>query len=364
MRRLALVAALLVPFPAIAFSINSGFSNGCHERLTVLAYQRALLDLPLNNLVPPEDDTWREFAIFLAEQIGGSTQLASSDVSDADQFLILSLVVGVRAPDTDGHSILNLTNLRELHSDPSPEGQYAHALRGPDDDEAAGDATAVEGTRARIIDLLDEATRLLQLPDSEQIIMGTAYLDFYGRFEMTVHGPTYYLGQAMHALQDSFSHSIRDEAGGYRQVVHVMNYVEAISGEIVERRDGLAHSDSMDDCDGEPGEVGGTVDAAVDASADLLLTFRTIALSRDRDAVTRFLDKWVTLKEDCTFDNAFCGNDRWLAVTRIAQTEPYLESIFSCSAGRGSSGKGAVFVLMFLAVGLLAAARMTPNTTR
>lgn len=61
------------------------------------------------------------------------------------------------APDTEGHSVLNLENARELHTDPNPEGQYAHALRALDDDWDTADQSAVEGTRSAIRRELSEA---------------------------------------------------------------------------------------------------------------------------------------------------------------------------------------------------------------
>lgn len=339
---------------ASAFSISSGFSNGCHEQITLRAYADFLLQLPLDDVVVPDDEIWREVSAFLGDTFSDELEGALDDnVNDIDRFLLTSLIIGVRSPDTEGHSILNLSKLRELHSDPSPEGQYAHALRGPDDDDVAGNAVAIEGTRTRIRSLIAKAIELRKKPASEQVISGRFYLDFYGIFDVPVNGPMFYLGQAVHAMQDSFSHAIRAEDEGFRRIVHVMNYVDAIGSEHVEGRDGLAHSDSMDDCTGEPGDAGGTVDAAVRATVDVFIAARAVFTGQDVGATEAMLDKWLTLKPDCELDDGFCGNTRWVEVARIKQTKPYFEAIFGCSAAPRATGWGApAALLLVLMMGL------------
>mgnify|MGYP001615750467 FL=1 len=351
---LALAGAL----PARAFTVASGFTEGCHERITLRAYLDFVVALPLEGVAIPaadddeeEDETWREVAAYFAEQFPDlQTVLAEqADVTDADRFLIMSLLVGVRSPDTEGHSTLNLAQLRQLHSDPDPVGQYAHALRGPDDDGLEGAEIAAAGTRTRITELLQEAVTASFAVGANQLTLGTFYLDFYGRVELPVNAAYYALGRAAHAVQDSFAHNLRDEAGGYREILAILNYVEAIGGDHDEARDGIAHSDSMDDCMAEPGEPGGTVDAAVAATVDLFITLRALRSGLDPAAVDAFLARWFVYRPGCTVADGFCGNQRWLDVLREHQTGPYLESIFGCAASPGTPGDpGALIVLVML----------------
>jgi hypothetical protein len=334
-----LTVALLTTRSSRAYTIKTAVSPGCHEDITASAFQDFLLEAPVTGLELPQDKTWRRLARFILE-------FAQSDTStwnDAQRFMFVSLIIGVRSPDTAGHSISNLDNLRQLHGDPRPEGQYAHGLRAIEDDHAAGNAAAVQGTRALIRDLVLTATDHWARPADEQIIHGRFYLDFYGPISVDVWAPLYYLGRAAHALQDTFSHSIRSDEDNLRKIVHVLNFVDAIARQFNENRDGLAHSESMDECT-RPG-AGDAVNAAVEATIDLFYAARAQFEGSDPEAVETVLDKWVILKEGCSKANDFCNNRRWLDLVREEQTEPFVEAIFGCrSTGRSGGGTGAVLL--------------------
>ena len=345
----ALVLALGAPLEARAWTVASGFTHGCHEEITWSAFHDFLYYLPPEG-VPVSDGTiWRELAVFLLDE--APIAIDPDTLDDADRFFLVSLIVGVRSPDTDGHSIINLGELRKLHSDPTDEGQYAHALRGKGDDLAAGNAIAVAGLQARIADLLRKANDAINLPNDEQIILGRFYLDFYGEIEVQVWAPMYYIGQAAHALQDSFSHTIRDDADGLRTIVHVMNYVDAIGSNFEEDVSGLAHSDSMDDCL-DPA-TDDTFAAAIEATIDLFYIARAIWTDTEPDAVENLFDKWVLLREGCGPENDYCDNSRWLEQTQKKQTKAYFKQIVDCRQGAGpiESGTLALLVLIALAGG-------------
>jgi hypothetical protein len=202
----ALTLALMFwAVPAHAFTVASGFTRGCHEEITWAAFQDFLLEVPAPNIPVSDDATWRELANYLLAEGPVDPEL----VDEARRFVLVSLIVGVRSPDTDGHSVTNLAQLRQLHSDPSPAGQYAHSLRGLEDDDGPGNKIALEGIRDQIADELRRANEYLSKPEDEQNILGAFYLDFYGRIDVDVWAPMYHLGRAAHALQDSFSHTIR-----------------------------------------------------------------------------------------------------------------------------------------------------------
>jgi hypothetical protein len=325
--------------PAGAYTVDSGFSDPCHELMIGAAYQDFILDLPTTGMQAPPGETWRELSDFLLEHMPVNPE----EVDEVKRFILVSLIVGVRSPDTDGHSVMNLQNLRKLHSDPSAEGQYAHSLRAPDDDYAEGDAAAVDGTRELILSLMAEAQRYKALPPGEQMIKAKVYFDFYGRIDVEVWAPLYFVGKAAHALQDTFSHTIRSDEDDLRKIVHVLNYIDAITDNFDEDRDGLAHSDSMDHCLSE--DAADLFDSAVEATTDLFFAMREKFSGRDPDAILHVLDKWVTYKPGCTQDNQFCGNTRWLELVRKQQTQPYVEAIFGC----GSAGpRGRMFPLLLL----------------
>ena len=334
--------------PARAFTVKSGFTPGCHETITWRAFRDFLFYMPAAGVPVSNGTTWRELVRFLLEEGPFAT---NESLTDAQKFFLVSLIVGVRAPDTDGHSITNLGKLRQLHSDPAAEGQYAHALRGTKDDGPEGNIQAIEGIRAKIADLLRQAEEYTVKPADEQVILGRFYVDFYGEVDVEVWAPMYFIGQAAHALQDSFAHTIRSDAHGLRKIAHVMNYVEAIGTDYDETINGLAHSDSMDNCLVDTDD---TVAAAEEATIDLFYTARAMWAGSEPDAVEQLLDKWVTLEPGCTPENDFCDNGRWVDVVRKEQTEAYFKSIISCRAGSQEKG-GVVWPLaMVLAILIIA----------
>ncbi len=314
---------------AHAFSISSGFTSPCHEPITGAAYAEFLLDLPTRAITVPPGEEWRRLSTFMLDAFG----IDPSEVDSAQRFLLVSLVVGVRSPDTDGHSVLNLQSLRELHADPDAKGQYAHCLRGPDDDHSEGNAAAIEGTREVIRELIDQAATALASTPGDQVIEAGFYLDFYGDIDVEVWAPMFYIGRAAHALQDCFAHTIRSDADELRKVVHVLNFVDAIATGHDEDVDGLAHSDSMDDCTTD--DTADTVAAATAATVDLFIAARDQLAGRDDEAIEHLLDKWVTLKPGCDETNDFCDNARWEAVVRDHQTGPYVEELLGCRSTPG-----------------------------
>ena len=161
----------------------------------------------------------------------------------------------------------------------------------------------------------------------------------------------YYIVQAAHAMQDIFSHTIRDDADGRRTIVHVMNYVDAIGSNFEEDVSGLAHSDSMDDClDPAPAA---TFAAAIEATVDLFYIARAIWTDTEPDAVENLFDNWLLLREGCGPENDYCDNGRWLAQTQKSQTKAYFKQIVDCRQGGGplESGAWALLVCVALAGG-------------
>jgi hypothetical protein len=122
-------------------------------------------------------------------------------------------------------------------------------------------------------------------------------------------------------VQDSFAHALRDDAGGLHQIVHVLNYVEAIGDAYIERRDGVSHSNGMDSC---TAEMQPRVEAATAATLELLQTATAVRATGDQALLDAYLDRWFTLRAGCHVDNQMCGNARWLSVARRGPTGPYL----------------------------------------
>lgn len=328
---IALVVPLLAAPTAGAYSVATGGYDPCHEAFTGRAYADTPLEWPNHSIPIPADDTWPK----LADALIGKMGLDPDALDEAQRFMLVSLLVGARAPDTDGHSLFNLQNLREVHGDPSAEGQYAHSLRGPDDDHADGDAAAVTGTRVKIAQTVEEAADLLDKPLGEQLVHKTVYLDFYGLVDLRVWGPAYYVGFASHTVHDSFSHTVRIESTDFKKIALVMNYIDAISYNFDEERDGLAHSETFDKCLME--ELQPLVAVADEGTAEFFGAVNARLGGGDPDAVQAFLDEWITLEPGCDASNDYCDSAYWVELAREEQTGPYMASLFGCTTSRGEA---------------------------
>ncbi|MFY0572800.1 hypothetical protein ACN28E_54470 [Archangium lansingense] len=325
---IAMLASLLVAEPTAAYTVATGFSEACHERLTLAAWSRALAERPSGFIPPPRGNA----AELLSAHVLREHQVSAYD--ERQRNLVLNLVLGVQAPDTHGHSVLELENTRAIHADPGD--QYAHALRAPEDDGPEGDRAAIAGTRAHIKGLLERFRAELEKPRDEQFIQTRHYLDYYGMIELEAWTPAFYLGEALHALQDSFSHSIRSD--DFRRIRHVLNYGDAISHHFDEHRDGLRHSSSLDTCGDDTVPV---VHAATEASADLLL-----AAMAGGGQVDAMLDRWMGYEEGCTLANDYCQSP-WTAVARKEPTKPYL----GCTAAPDAVPQSLPWLLTLLCLG-------------
>ena len=314
--------------PASAYTIQSGLTEGCHERMTAEAFVAFLDDAAWGEVVVPEDNTWRALARPLNQWLLDEA-LIQEDLSEPQLFVLFSLVVGVRDPDTNGRSSSDLATQRSIHANPRPEAQYVHALRAPEDDEPDGSQAALTGTRALIRQSFADAVAAWREPSEAQISTAPITLDFYDLFGVEVWQPGFLLGKTAHALQDSFAHTIRSDATELRTIVHVLNYVDAIYKDFNESRDGIAHSRHLDKCD--EADVGALRQAADLAMQDLLAAFLQTRAG-DSSALDDLLDDWLMLEEGCNVENDFCGNASEVATARQDPTDPILPEWMTCSA--------------------------------
>ena len=341
---------------AVAFTIASGFSQSCHERLAFAAMAVVIEDLPLDGLVVPSGGLWRDVAAELAPLIlDGAGLAAATTFTDAQKFLLFSLVVGIRSPDTGGHSVANLDDLRREQTDPSPDSQHLHCLRAPPEDGFAGDTSVLRGSEALIRQELSDAAAALgngHLPTTAPL-----YLDFYGQLDVEVDMASYLIGRAMHTLQDCYAHTLR--SADARTIETVLNYIEAVEGTLDEARDGMAHSDALDDC-GRP-ELAPLVARAAAVSSALATATVALATRGDTTPLDAGFDacaagetatatcEWMHYNPACQPDaqppdvaaccstaNAYCGSP-FVAVAREKLTQPYVKEILSCAtSARGT----------------------------
>ncbi len=346
---IAFALACIQGVPARAYVIRSGFTDGCHEWITANAFfDSALVDFATaDRVVGTQSDASRDLSNLLNERVLGGT------LSQSQSFVLFSLVVGVRDVDTWGGSVTDIESQRQIHADPRPRGQYVHALRAPEDDEPDGTRNTVAGTRAVIAEVLSAAIDASRKPEEEQLVSVPITLDFYGRFDVEVWEPGLLLGRAVHALQDSFSHSIRS-TDGLRQIVHALNFVDAIYTSFDEPRDGIAHSRHLDRCfEDESLEL---TEAARSASVLLFDAFLR-ARAGDDAATEALLDEWL-VHQDCDLNDPECVDPKWLEAARTDPSRPLLPEALICSAHPRTDRSADVSMVGWVLLGLFAALAM------
>jgi hypothetical protein len=326
---------------ARAFTVRAFDRAACHEEMTRDAFAALAAGFAAEGAVPlPASDRWVEIAAYLGED------LLAGAAGDAERFMLYSLVLGARYPDLRGASATDIQSLREIHRD--PERQDAHFLRAIEDDFAAGDAAAIAKGEAYIRQQVELAAGLLALPQGDQIVERSVFVELYGEVSSPVWAPAFYFGVAAHTVEDSFSHTVRSD--DLTRIRHVCNYIEAVTTDYDLERDGLRHSWAMDRCDEESAELAAV---ARPAFADFLAVFATSGDGAWPGArLDEFFGAWMTLEPGCDDANDYCGS-KWAELARTDPSLPLWESLFGCDVVPGASRPVAPGAAAALILGLL-----------
>src|SRR4051812_5011587 len=234
---LAAVSLVVPPRPAHAFTIASPIATGCHEKITTEALRAVRLELP--TAAPrPADSNERA----LIEDVEFTPASDMTDLGGA------TLLLGVRDNDLKGRHATDLSALALIHGNPS--AQREHCLRSSHDLEPGGSETAVLDCRAFIRERIAQALDGLDAtgaPDPGNRTSLSVFLALRHRVDASL--PTYYvrLGQALHTVEDSFSHTYRSADG--MQITVVLDWVDEANGHLVEATDGPPHANELDRCD-------------------------------------------------------------------------------------------------------------------
>lgn len=317
---LAAVAVLAAPSPVAAFQIETAVTTGCHERITLAGLQVA--GWPDGRDAPAPSEYERRI-------------LDDAPFAGAADPWTLALLVGVRHNDIEGESPRDLAALALIHNDPGK--QPAHCLRMEDHDGASGDHAALVACRVFILSELEAALGDGEAIDLEATVPVEVSLRFRGDVELETRRFPFHLGRALHALQDSFSHSFRNPEDA--RVRHVLNWIEGNLDDASEpARDGHPHMDVLDDCDAGVAAVRLRERAATDASAALIAAIADPSGGRAGrlERAGAVLDVHLAREPGCSADNGWCG-----------AAEPGLGA--GCSAGRaGAAGLVAIIVALLL----------------
>lgn len=325
----AVVFLLLSPRTAHAWAIGSQINNtGCHEPITAQALRNVRMALPTAPILTPTSDE----AALIDDVLFAPPADFIPDVAG------MTILLGVRDNDLKGIDPLSSLALIQVHGNPLT--QEEHCIRAAADDYAAGDQSALTNCRDFIrqtataaLDGLDAAGMV----DPTQRIPFQLYVALAGN--VTPSLPLFYIkmGAAMHALEDSFTHTYRTADG--TNVTVVLNWIDLVDGSgYVEARDGPPHRPELDHCwHGDP-LVQRNYQLAIQAATELLTAALDPTLTHDAkvaqfDVVTA---KYLTYQAGCTADNNWCD----------AAEAKVTESISGCNAGRNGGAPWGLFALV------------------
>jgi hypothetical protein len=326
------------PSPSQAYSYESAITVGCHERIAVTALKNVRTTFPSAR----------------ARSAGRNEQALIDDLpyeldADVRDLVGSALTIGVRDNDLKGRGPIELDQLAQIHGNPSLQPE--HCLRSPELDGEEGSRIAVERCREFIRQRVRAALDGLDAngtPDPAKRVALEVTLALRGRISVDL--PAYWIeiGRALHALEDSFSHTFRSP--DHRRIRVVLNYSEYAEKNLSETRDGPAHRAELDECEELDGYRKERLAAATEATIALLRATLDPSLATPDQklvAVETTLDEWLTFEPGCTFENRWCE-----APERRYAVAP------GCSLG-GSNGAGLVAIAMILwgAVVLLVARR-------
>lgn len=336
LRGLAIAAAAMcltvtIEPPAHAFELSSAVTAPCHEKITMEALRAARLDRPG------------------ARPLGSSRDERAliDDVpfdldADMQDLGAVTLLVGVRDNDLKGRGPTEVDQLALVHGDPA--FQREHCLRPLDASEPNGSERALRECREFILQRMGEAIDGLDaagLPDPTRRTPVDVELELRGRVDATL--PTFFvkLGQAMHTLQDGFSHTYRTPDGS--KVTVVLDWLHFVQKDHVEQRDGPAHLRSLDQCEEPDALHQRNRRLAVEASTELVRIALAPGAKKESKlaSVDALLAKHLSYEPGCTADNRWCN----------ATENTYAENA-GCGCSLASSPRGAL-------AGVIAASTIT-----
>ncbi len=331
LKRLVFTAAALSFATANAYTISNAAAVGCHERITSEALRAVRLEFAT---AAPLTATVDEAALIRDLQF-----TPDADMTDLGA---ATLLISVRDNDLKGRGSSDLTALPAIHGDPA--NQDEHCLRSSTQKEPSGTSDALTSCRAFIHGELAAALAGLDasgaVASSERTPIAV-HLSIRGDVRPSL--PTFYVhvGRAIHALQDSYSHSYRSADG--TQVTTTLNWVDFAGAKgFVEAEDGPAHSSALDTC----------------ADADELRTRRRVlATAASTDLLRATLDPSKNVEQklkaiDAVLDGSLsylpgCGAaNQWCSAPEAA-----LPAASGCGCGAGAGASSFAGVLALLGLG-------------
>jgi hypothetical protein len=297
----ALAAAVLVTTPraAHAYTIESPITRGCHEEITIDAWRQIQAELP--------DAT-------AAVRASRDDEALIADVpfdvpGDLKELGLVTLLLGIRENDIADLATTSLSDLAVVNSD--QRAQRQHCLRMTTEDEPDGTQQAladcqefIRETFASAIDALDEDG----LPDPKIRQELEVTLAIRGKVKVRVPAFQLRAAHALHALQDSFTHSFRNPKD-QKKITVILNFSEYAENTLDEAVDGPPHLSDLDRCDDADELRTERHQLAIQASTEALRALLDPPTPEAKlAAIDEVVTKYTSLDEDsdCTFDNDWC----------------------------------------------------------
>jgi hypothetical protein len=293
-----LPALLLTANLASAFTVGTALTKPCHETITMEALRNVRMQL--HEAMPMPAITRDDSAII--------DDVPFSLDPDMKDLAAVTLLLGVRDNDLKGKDPNELDSLALVHGDPALQSE--HCLRGPTDDEPNGSDAALRQCRGYIHEQFVAALEGLDddsQPNPESRLNLDVSLSLRGKVGVSLPRFYVHLGQALHAVQDSFTHSYR--GGDRTRVTTVLNYVDVVNADYLTSRDGPEHSMELDRCDAtDPLRIENRK-LAVEASTALLGVALDQKLDDDEKvaALDKVLDQYLGYESGCNDPNGWCA---------------------------------------------------------
>jgi len=307
-RRAALAATavtLLSSSAASAWWVADPIHKNCHERISAAALDQ------IGYVQQPPPLSSDDAALRNGLQFDAGPYPAN--------IYALSFIIGTRWPDSQGEPDFDFYKLSNVHNAAGDQG--SHCLREEGDVGAEpGDTSALEACRSKITAIYWQALATLDEGgnvDADVRTLQPEYLPYLGKTQIPVSGFYFFAGRAVHAIQDSFTHTYRrmDGADAGQKITSVFNWISQVRGDLVEAENGHGHETVLDNCESDDPYKDQRMAWATAASADLLDKLTTAGTAVARQAsLDAFFMTWMTYEAGCSIANEYCDNPEqaWL----------------------------------------------------
>ncbi len=321
MRYLALGSVVLFSAAtAQAYTIESPVSDGCHERIAEEAF-RYIRSLGLVVAIPPTSDDDNALIADLPYTLPG----------DMKDMAAVAFLFGVRRPDVQDNSDVDISALTLVHGNPNEQDN--HCLRSPTNDEPSGSTDAIATCRVTVQTYFNGALAGLNpdgsvAPDVFDSVKLT--LPIRGQLDVKLNSFWVNVGTALHMIEDSVSHTYRDDA--VMNITTVLNWVDYVEKDASEPRDGPEHSAELDACTKLDARRQARLELATNASVELINALIAPTSGDRMQAAQDVFDATTNVTPGCTFDNQWCdAMDNGYKKTACAQIDVSAWSMLALS---------------------------------